>query len=184
MKSVIGSLSLLLSLCAATAFAQDKPGVVATEAVETVLTVRGVNHVERTVTFAAPDGDVQTIKVPDESQNLYQVYAGAKFRVLYAQSLVVGVTDLQHPPSADEAQKMELAAKGDTPGGVFVNVKQITATVEGINHEERWVTVRGPQGGLRKLSVRPEVERFNNINVGDTVVLRYTEALALKMIKE
>ena len=184
MKRMIGSLCLVLSLCAAAVFAQNKPGVVATKAVETVLTVRGVNYAERTVTFATPEGDVQTIKVPDEAQNLDQVYAGAKFKVLYMESLVIGVTDVQHAPSADEGQKMQLAAKGDTPGGTFVNVKQITATVEDVNHEERWVAVRGPAGGLRKRSVGPEVERFNNVGVGDTVVLRYTEALGLKMIKQ
>ena len=130
MKPILRALSVALALCATAAFAQDKPGLVAADAVETVLTVRGVNHVERTVTFATPEGDVETIKVPDEAQNLYQVYAGAKFRVLYVQSLVIGVTDLQHAPSADEAQKVQLAAKGATPGGTFVNVKQITATVE------------------------------------------------------
>jgi len=184
MKPILRLLSVALSLWTAIAFAQDKPGIVATDAVEAVLTVRGVNYVERTVTFATREGDMQTIKVPDEAQNLDQVYAGAKFKVLYVQSLVIGVTDLQHAPSADEAQKVQLAAKGDTPGGTFVNVKQITATVEDISHEERWVTVRGPSGRLRKVSVGAEVERFDNVGVGDTVVLRYTEALGLRMIKE
>ena len=46
------------------------------------------------------------------------------------------------------------------------------------------MTVRGPSGRLRKVAVGPEVERFDNVAVGDTVVLRYTEALGLRMIKE
>lgn len=29
-----------------------------------------------------------------------------------------------------------------------------------------------------------EVQRFDNVQVGDTIVLRYTEALGLRMIKE
>jgi hypothetical protein len=31
---------------------------------------------------------------------------------------------------------------------------------------------------------RDRMERFNEINAGDIVVVRYTEALAMKMIKE
>ncbi len=36
--------------------------------------------------------------------------------------------------------------------------------------------------GAEKYKVGPEVERFDNIQVGDTVVLRYTEAIGLRMI--
>jgi hypothetical protein len=66
----------------------------------------------------------------------------------------------------------------------MVSVKQVTAKVEGINYAERWVTIRGPLGGLRKLAAGPEVVRFDSVQVGDTVVLRYTEALGLKMLKQ
>ena len=41
-----------------------------------------------------------------------------------------------------------------------------------------------PSGELRKYAVGPEVQRFDNIQVGDTVVLRYTEALGFKMITD
>jgi hypothetical protein len=184
MKTILGGVGMVIVLSAAAAVAQDKPGVVAADAVDAVLTVRGVNYAERTVTFATQEGEVSTIKVPDEAQNLDQVYAGARFRVRYVQSVVLGVVGVGSQPSAGEVQKVELAAKGDTPGGTVVNVKQITARVEGIDYANRTVAVRGPLGGLQRFSVGPEVQRFDNVQVGDTVVLRYTEALGLRMIKE
>jgi len=183
-RTVIGGVGVVIALSAAAAVAQDKPGVVAADAVDAVLTVRGVNYVERTVTFATQEGEVSTIKVPDEAQNLDQVYAGARFKVRYVQSVVLGVVGAESQPSAGEVQRVELAAKGDTPAGTVVSVKQITARVEGIDYANRTVAVRGPLGGLRRFSVGPEVQRFDNVQVGDTIVLRYTEALGLRMIKE
>ncbi len=184
MKGIFCSVGLAVSLYAVSAVAQDRPGMVVTEAVDAVLTVRAVNYAERTVTFATPQGDLQTIKVPDEAQNLDQVYAGARFKVRYLQSVVVDVVDVESKPSAQEAQKMELAAKGDNPGGVIVNVKQVTARVEDIDYANRLVAIRGPQGKVSIFKVGPEVRRFGNVQIGDTIVVRYTEALGMSMIKQ
>src|SRR5258705_512063 len=79
--------TLSLSLGAAGASAQDTgPGAVAIELTETVMKVQTVNYRARSVTLETPEGDVVTLKVPPESQNLEQVYAGAKVRVSYVQS--------------------------------------------------------------------------------------------------
>jgi hypothetical protein len=183
MKTIACSAAMILALASA-APAQDKPGVVAADIVDAVLTVRGVNYAQRLVTFATSDGEVSTIKVPDEAQNLDQVYAGARFKVRYVESVVIGVAGVATQPAASDVQTVELAPKGETPGGTIVNVKQVTARVEAIDYAARMIAVRGPLGGLRHFDVGPEVQRFDNIRVGDTVVLRYTEALGLKMIKE
>lgn len=184
MKNFLYAAAFAFVSWTATVHAQDKPGIVATDVVEEVVTVRAVNHVERTVTIAGPTGEETTIKVPDQSQNLDQVYAGARFRVVYAQSVVIAVVGEKSEPGAAMADKVELAPKGDIPGGVVVSVKEITARVEGIENASRTVSVRGPSGELRKYVVGPEVQRFDNIQVGDTVVLRYTEALGFKMIDD
>lgn len=182
MKKLLLAVLFTLASWGVSALAQDKPGLVAADMVEEVVTVRGVNYVDRTVTIAGPTGEVTTIKVPDQSQNLDQVYAGARFRVVYAQSVVIAVVGAKSEPGAAAVDKVELAPKGDIPGGVVVSVKEITARVEGIENSSRTVSVRGPSGELRKYAVGPEVQRFDNIQVGDTVVLRYTEALGFKMI--
>jgi len=145
MKILFRYASMAIALWAAsTAVAQDKPGVVAAEATEAVLTVRAVNYVDRTVTFATADGELSTIAVPDEAQNLDQVYTGARFRVTYLQSVVLAVVPGRNQPAAADVQKVELAPKGATPGGTFFNVKQITGTVEGVDYANRTVAVRGP----------------------------------------
>ncbi|MGH8769116.1 MAG: hypothetical protein ACREVT_13185 [Burkholderiales bacterium] len=79
---------------------------------------------------------------------------------------------------------MQLAEKGATPGGVIVNVRQIQARVEEIDYSARTVVLTGPEGNRVKVAVDERVERFGEIQPGDIVVVRYTESLAMKMIKE
>ena len=162
----------------------DKPGAVAAEAVEAVVVVRAVNYQARTVTLQGPRGNLVTMQVPPEAQNLDQVYAGAKFRVRYLQSLAVFISPVGGAPAVDEASTMELAEKGATPGGVIVNVKQLQARVEEIDYAARTVALKGPEGNVVELAVDERVQRLNEVKRGDIVVVRYTEALAMKMIKE
>jgi hypothetical protein len=42
----------------------------------------------------------------------------------------------------------------------------------------------GPEGNRVKVTVDDQVKRFAEIKSGDIVVVRYTEGLAMKMIKE
>ena len=166
------------------AIAQDGPGVVFTEEVSTVVTVRMVHYLNRTVTVEDPDGERVTIKVPDEAQNLYQVQPGVKFRVRFAQAVVVGLLPAGSQPSAGAGEMMKLAPKGATPGGVMVSLAQISATIEAIDYDSRTVLVRGPQGNLREFVVSDAVQRFDELRVGDVVSLKVTEALAMEMIAQ
>ena len=162
----------------------DKPGAVAADAVEAVVVVRAVDHEARTVTLQGPHGNEVTMQVPPEAQNLDQVHVGSKFRVRYLQSLAVYISPVGEEPAAGEASTMELAEKGATPGGVIVSVKQIQARVEKIDYGTRQVVLSGPQGDSIELAVDERVRRLNEIKPGDIVVVRYTEGLAMKMIKE
>jgi hypothetical protein len=182
---------LLTSLCAAVALlsslhavAQTEPGVQFTDAVETVVTVRGVHYDNRTVTVETQDGTRVTIKVPEESQNLYQVQPGAKFKVRYAQAVAVGLLAPGAEPSAGSGEAMKLAAKGENPGGVLVSVVQISGKIEAIDYAARTILVRGPQGNLREFAVSDMFQNFESLQVGDVVGLRVTEALAMEMIAQ
>ena len=174
-----------MSLAAAAASAQQgAPGAILADAVEEIVTVRAVDQVARTVALEAPDGTVVTMNVPPEAQNLDQVYVGAKFQVRYLQSIAVFISPTGGEPSADEGSAMELAEKGASPGGVIVSVKQIQARVDAINYEDRTVVLTGPEGKQAKLVVDERVQRLNEVKEGDIVVVRYTEALGMKMIKQ
>jgi hypothetical protein len=186
MKMQCKALGFVLALVISVgAYTQDKPGVVLAEEKETVAKVEGVNYQTRMVTLRGEDGDVVTIKVPDEAQNLDQVQVGDNVEIRYLESTAIFVTEGQgEAPSAQQAEVVELAPKGAPAQGMMAKVTQITATVEAINYEERWVHLRGPKGRLVKVNVPEEAERFPNVRVGDQVVVRHTEAIAMKLQKQ
>jgi len=92
-------------------------------------------------------------------------------------------------PSALPAQSLDPAAGGTTitataPGkGVAERVAQITASVEAVDSATRTVTLKGPAGDIVTLAVGSEVQNFDQIRVGDLVVVRYLDALTLELKK-
>lgn len=181
-KSAIAAIAFLMPVLA---LAQtDKPGAVATASVEAVVVVQSVDQQARTVVLKGPQGNEFTMQVPKEAQNLDQVKVGSKFRVKYLESVAVFISPVGGEPGADQGSAVELAEKGATPGGIIVNVKQVQARVDSIDQATRKVVLTGPMGKAVELIVDERVKRLNEIKAGDIVVVRYTEALAMKMIVE
>jgi len=177
------ALALAVAVCAP-AFAQDRPGMVVAKEVEATAIVDAVDQVKRTVTLKGPEGNVVTIKVPDEAQNFDQVNVGDSVRVRYLESTAIFVSGEGGEPAAVEADTVQLAPKGGTPGGVAVSVTQVSARVEALDYDQRWVKLRGPEGNVVKIDVPEAVKRFNEVKVGDLVVIRHTEAIGLMLEKQ
>ena len=180
--TMVGAFFLLAS--SVPVIAQDEPGAVVTTEMQAVVTVKGVHHVNRTVTVEGPGGDRIVIKVPEESENLYQIQPGQRFNIRYAQAVAVGILDPNEEPNRGAGEVVKLAAKGANPGGVIVRIMQVSGRVESIDYDSRMVIVRNADGNLREFLVGDEVSRFEEVVVGDMVGLRVTEALAMEMIPE
>lgn len=70
------------------------------------------------------------------------------------------------------------------PGKVeAANIAEVTATVAAIDKGTRLVTLKGPEGRTVNVVAGEEVKNLDQINVGDTVVLQYLEALTLELKK-
>lgn len=183
LRRAFWAFAVAASLCS-TAHSEDKPGVVVANEVETTATVEAVDQAARTVTLRGPEGHVVTIRVPDEAQNLDQVRAGDAVQVRYLESTAIFVSPVGGEPSAAALDSVELAPKGGTPGGVAVSVTEISAKVEALDYGQRWVRLRGPEGNVVKVDVPDFVQRFDEVKVGDLVVIRRTEALGLQLRKQ
>jgi Cu/Ag efflux protein CusF len=57
----------------------------------------------------------------------------------------------------------------------------VTATIEAIDKTSRTVTLKGPKGNLAVVHAGPEVARFDDLKVGDTVTATYTESIAVSV---
>ena len=99
---------------------------------------------------------------------------------LYA-ALVLAVIVPAHAqkPSADAATVTK-----SVPGkAATADMVRITASVEAIDPATRTLTLKGPRGNVVDLQVGPEVKNFDQIKVGEYVVVRYVRALSLELKK-
>jgi hypothetical protein len=179
MKRTVIAFAVLIPL---SALAQPKGAVVA-EQVEAVVTVTKVDLKERTVTMRGPRGNLQTLAVPPQSQNLDQVKPGDRFKITYAEAAVVALTR-GGKPSASVDETVELAPKGAKPGGYKVRTFQVSAVVDAIDYKNRYVALRGPKGNTLALPVSAEIKDFDQLQVGDKVSIVYSQALALEMVAQ
>ena len=76
------------------------------------------------------------------------------------------------------------AAIASSPGKVAAaSAVEITAVVTGVDKGTRTVTLKGPQGNSVDIIAGDEVKNFDQIRLGDNVVVQYVEALTLELKK-
>ncbi len=179
---VVGFASLAMAQQKASAPKGGKPGAVLVDVVEWSGKITAVDLTKRTVTLEGPSGRVATVNAKN-ARNLDQVKVGDTVKIRYTEELAIFVRKADAAPQATEAKAVELAPKGQKPGGVVADTIEITANVEAIDYLTRAIAVKGPLGNTRIFKVSDAVERFNEIKVGDQVVIRVTEAIALAVVK-
>lgn len=167
-------------LMPALAWAQASTAVIL-EPVEAVVTVTKVDVKARTVTVRGPSGNLRTLAVPPEAQNLDKVKPGDRFRMAYAEAAVLSITK-GGEPAVKVDKSVKVAPKGALPGGQMVRTVRLTATVDAIDYKSRRVSLRGPKGKVVPLAVSPEVKDLERVTAGDRVSIVYSEAIALEMV--
>ena len=71
------------------------------------------------------------------------------------------------------------------PGtGTIATSTTVTANVTAIDKATRQVTLKLPDGKTKTVTASAEVRNFDQIKVGDTIVMRYVEALTLTLKKD
>jgi Cu/Ag efflux protein CusF len=179
MKQTLLAAALLVP---ALVFAQPKSAVV-TDQVEAVVTVTKVDAKARTVTVRGPRGNLATLDVPKEAQNLDKVKPGDRFKITYAEAAIVALTRGGEPAAVVE-ESVQVAPKGGTPGGYKVRTVKVSAVVDAIDYKNRYVSLRGPKGNTLALPVSDDVKDLESVKVGDKLSIAYTQALALQMVPQ
>lgn len=157
------------------------------EAMHATLTaeVTAIDLAKREVTLKGPDGNEVTVTAGDAVKRLNEVKVGDFVRVDYLISVAAEV----RPPTPEEAQHplQIMAVAGRAPndmapaGGVARRFKVVT-TIEALDRRTETVTVKGPMGHYLTARVA-DPKRLTQVHIGDTIVLVYTEALAVSLDK-
>jgi hypothetical protein len=84
---------------------------------------------------------------------------------------------------AQQAPAGGAVLKSEPGKATAVAAVEASALVTAIDKATRTVTLKRPNGQLSDIVAGPEVKNFDQIKVGDSVVVRYVEALSLELRK-
>lgn len=159
-----------------------KPGGVIVDVVKLTGTVKAVDLEKKTVSVEGSGGRTVVVNAKN-ARNLDQVKVGDKVNLQFIEEMALFVRKSDAPPSATEAQMVALAPKGQKPAGLMAETIELTGNVESIDAKKRTIALKGPAGNVRTFKVEKAVKNFGQIKKGDQVVLRFTEAVALSVVK-
>lgn len=161
--------------------AEDRPGVVEGELIVVTAKVKAIDTKNRLVTLEYPDGRLVKIKCGPEVRNFAQIRVGDDVTAEFLESVEIFVSTEKTVPATGTASAVERAPLGSKPGITEVQSVEASAVVESIDYNTRMVKLRGPDGKTKTVKAGPEVKRLNEVKQGDTVVVRYTEAVSIKV---
>lgn len=159
------------------------PGGVVVQTYELTANVAAIDKEKRKVTLVDPAGIKSTVKCGPEVVNFDQIQVGDQVQVTATDRLVVYLAKKgEEAPSATGTEVVALAPKGAKPGGMMAETTQITAKVTALDADQHKATLQFEDGSTATVPVRQDVD-LSKEKVGDDVVLRITESLAIKVVK-
>jgi hypothetical protein len=187
--------ALALSLIFIDAAQAQQPVEVETDAgvVTMVATVEAIDATRQIVTVVGPNNNWVEVKVGPEHLNLIKLKE--KITISYADEVAVALRKVDNPQPGDTMEQEETAgmnmnsptvAEQDwveaTPqGATDLTTIEITDTIAAIDRGNRTITFAGTGGKTRTIKVSPAVQGFNQVQVGDMVVLEVTRAVAVNV---
>jgi hypothetical protein len=168
-----------------TSTTQTKKGVPGGSVVnthKTTATVVAVDALTRRITLQTGDGRTEVVKAGPEVANFNQIQVGDKVNVTLTEQLVVFLQRGDSGGSGSRESTVAVAPAGAKPGVVMADTIETSAKVVGLDQKQRVATLQFPDGTIRSVTVRPDVD-MTNAKLGDTVVIRSTEAMAVRVEK-
>ena len=153
--------------------------------VSATATVQSINVATREVTLRGPLGNTISFTVDPRVKRLDEVKVGDEVTSQYYVS-VAG--ELRPPTEAEKANPVAVvsaaarAPKEVDPAGGEVRAVKVVTTVEGIDLPTQTVTLKGPEGNCVTIRAK-SLDNLKKLHVGDTIVVTYTEAVAISVEK-
>jgi hypothetical protein len=162
---------------------KDKvPAAVVGEVRSVTATVADIDYAARQATLKMPDGSLVPIAVSEAAYNFDQVKVGDLVDITLTQSVAVKLEkDSGGQAGVSTSSGIERAPKGQKPQGTIYNYIDVRAKVVDVDYKTRTVNLSGPDGKVFPVVVDQDVQNFETVKVGDTVLVRYTEAMAISV---
>lgn len=156
------------------------PGGVRVDTVTVTAKVTAVDATNRLVSIERQDGVKRTIKCGPEVVNFGQIKVGDQVSLTVAESLVVFLTKGSEQATVAVSGAAVAAPEGEKPGLVVEGTVEVKTTVKALDVEGHKATLEFPNGASQAVDVRKDVD-LTQVQVGDTVTIRMTEAVAIRV---
>lgn len=147
-------------------------------------TVTAVDRPSRSVILKFEDGREEPFVVGDEIEGFSAISVGDTVLAGYARSLAM---ELREPTAAelenplDVTEQIEASDDGSGTGRAGRMIRAVT-TVEVLDRINMTATLQGPLGNYLTVDVE-DAELMTKVNIGQTVVATFTEAVVLSLTK-
>ena len=164
---------------------EEQGGEVRMAAIQITAIITDIDYESREVTLQLPSGAFVTLTAGPEVQRLDEFSVGDGITTTYVTSLAGEVRAPTEEEIENPWQELDAAAIAglDMPPGVAgMRVIKAVCTIEGMNRVAGTVMVEDPRGKFHLIGdIRPE--QFEGRMLGETIVLVYSEAVALTLEK-
>ncbi len=137
----------------------------------------------RQVSLKGPDGNIITLTASEQVVKLEDVNVGDALRATYLAALE---GELREPTEEELAQPYVVvndSGAGEADGQPVAGAARIihaVCTIEGMNRLLGTVTIMDPNGKVHVIA-DVEPEKMSNVTLGQTIVMTFSEALALTL---
>ena len=153
--------------------------------VSVTATIEAIDHDTREATLKGPLGHTVTFTVDQRVKRLNEFKVGDAVRADYFVSVAY---ELREPtPEEIKEPLVVLDAEGkasaeSSPAGAAVSQIRAVCTIEGLDRPTETVTLKGPLGRYVTVLVA-DPANLPHLRIGQSVVVTYTEALAVSLEK-
>jgi len=185
------TLGLILAAVPFTGMAQEQRAAVETTdkgtsmLVTATAKVLSVDQEKREVVIETEDGKPTTLTVGPQVKRLNEIKAGDTVTAGYYISIASDFREATDEEKANPLVELDSSVKagtGPTPGGGAIRVYKVVATVEAVDRANSSLTIKGPKGNSHTVKVK-DPDKLANLEVGEGLVLTYTEAFAVEVTK-
>ena len=163
--------------------ATEKPSMSTSQSMIVTANVEAINHETREISLRGPEGGIVTFIASEDARNLGQVSVGDTVITEYVQSMSVEVfANEGYEPGAGELTVAGRSEEGAMPAMTAIDALVVTAIVDEINIEANTFKLRGPSGLVKEYVAR-DPENLKKADVGDIVVITYTQGVAISVEK-
>jgi hypothetical protein len=161
-----------------------KPMVPIEETVENSATVEKIDLDRRIVALKNPSGELVAMHVDAAVQNLSQVKVGDRVVVRYREAIAAAISKTaEGQPVTVVDLAAERAGPGELPSAIASSTTNVPVTITAVDTKHNIVSFYREDGLVRALKAKePQAQEFlKQLTPGDTVVVSFTEAIAISV---